>query len=168
MRGHRAPASHDGRNHRFPVVGMRRARRGARGRGKAVAGIILAVSAFLITLATQALFAAAINGVSESIDSSVSANQALDDALKVTLGPASSDGFMTTVPVTVKNTADKKITGGSIQIQAVDKKGTVVDDAYVSVPALKAGQSGTDKAMFTKNLPAGTKFVITEKDAYDW
>lgn len=143
------------------IAGIVRARRGAPGHGKAVAGVILSIAAFAITLGTQALMGAAIDSIDESIN-------APDNALAVTIGDPQSDSFATTVPVKIKNKSEEAITGGSVTVQAQDSDGTVIGDAYVSVPALEAGQSGKEEALFTEDLPADATFVVVEQDAWNF
>lgn len=131
------------------LVGTKKGKR--RGKGLAITAIILSVLAFVIVLASQALYSSAINSVSKDVNKSldkISGNataEILGKDVEVTLGTFSAvEGdyslVTTKLPVTVKNklTEAKSYT---IKIEGVDAKGTRIAEDTVYVDKLGAGQS---------------------------
>lgn len=143
----------------FGIVGIVNIRKGKSRGGKiAVSAIVISALAFIIVLASQAMYSAALNEASKSLDQvSQSANETLDKAtgnktdellkndVSVDLGGfnASQDeyGFNTTyLPVTVTNKLDAA-KSYAIQVEAVDAQGKRIADDYVYANDLGARQS---------------------------
>lgn len=172
----------------FGIVGLIRARKGAARRGLAIATIIIAVLSGIGVLASQAIYGAAIDEVSESLDE---ATQELDESIDRMDGNATEDilandlsveieafdgeadeyGLVTSkLPVTLTNTADD-VHSYNVQIEAIDASGARIGDDYASTSELGSGQSESfDLFQFVSEdeLPAlqDAEFRIVEVQQY--
>lgn len=109
-------------------------------RGKAIAGLILGVLAIFITLSLQSEWG---NELDKNFGNST--EEVLAEDVNVTLGSfvAATDKYGLTdtkLVVTVKNITDEQ-KSYSFHIEAVDTEGKRIDDDYVYVNDLSAGQS---------------------------
>lgn len=109
-------------------------------RGKAIAGLILGVLAIFITLSLQSEWG---NELDKNFGNST--EEVLAEDVNVTLGSfvATTDEYGLTdtkLVVTVKNITDEQ-KSYSFHIEAVDTEGKRIDDDYVYVNDLSAGQS---------------------------
>lgn len=109
-------------------------------RGKAIAGLILGVLAIFITLSLQSEWG---NELDKNFGNST--EEVLAEDVNVTLGSfvATTDKYGLTdtkLVVTVKNITDEQ-KSYSFHIEAVDTEGKRIDDDYVYVNDLSAGQS---------------------------
>jgi uncharacterized membrane protein len=143
----------------FSIIGIVGTKAGRRsGRGMAIAGLVLGIIAVVGVLGTQAMYGAALDNASKSLDSAAaSASDSLDrmsgDATDDLLGKeitvdlgqfsATKDQYgltETTLPVHVVNLASEPHTY-SVQIEAVDASGNRVTDDTLMVNNLGAGQA---------------------------
>ena len=124
------------------------------GKGIAIAGTVISVLAFVIVLAAQSMYGTAIDKASESVQDTTSkaSGDATEELLKTdvdvtfaeykvdskTYGSYTSNTGALTVTVTNK-AADAK--SYNIQVEAVDASGNRIQDGYVAVNSLGAGQS---------------------------
>lgn len=109
-------------------------------RGKAIVGLILGVLAIFITLSLQSEWG---NELDKNFGNST--EEVLAEDVNVTLGSfvATTDEYGLTdtkLVVTVKNITDEQ-KSYSFHIEAVDTEGKRIDDDYVYVNDLSAGQS---------------------------
>ncbi|MCI8468218.1 MAG: DUF4190 domain-containing protein [Eggerthellaceae bacterium] len=167
-------------------------RGGRRGKGLAIAGIILAVVSGAVVLGTQALYSAALDKAVDEANAAMDeaaaeANASLDrmtgaatdevlaNDVDVVIGAFSveegSYGLTdTSLPVTLTNTSDETATF-NIHIEAVGADGSRIDDAYVMASDLRPGQT-QDFEVFTyvptdklEAMQAAT-FEIVEASVY--
>ena len=117
------------------------------GKGKAIAAIIIGILAIVITINSQKALSDAIQDVSKELDKMAgnSTEEILKNDADVVLGKFESKkdkyGITSTklsVKVTNKTSEKKSFT---IHIEAVDEKGTRIDDGYVYASELNAGQT---------------------------
>lgn len=96
-----------------------------------------------------------------SVSQGLGANDATADV--VFSGPAAAPDAIgiTYLPVTVTNHSEKR-SNYSIEIAANAVDGNRVDFTYVAVMSLDPGQTTTEQAMFTEDLPAGTTFHVIQ------
>lgn len=148
----------------FGIVGLVKIKKGRRkGSGLAISSIVISALAFVIVLASQAMYGAVLDGASKAADKAAAeASSTLDKAsgnstdellkndVTVKLGTfkvgQDQYGMETTeLPVTVtnRNAATKSY---SVQIEAVDSKGNRIADDTVYANDLKSGQSQSFKA----------------------
>lgn len=126
----------------FGVYGLMRIKKGKRSGNKiAISSIIISIVAFVIVLASQAMYGAALDEASKAVDESVSeatggnTDDVLKNSVDVKLGKYSAKadqyGIMSTeLPVTVSNKLDEK-KSYTIHVEAVDKDGKRIADDYV-------------------------------------
>lgn len=117
------------------------------GKGKAIAGLILAILAVVITLNAQKTTADALDAVSQELDKATggSTEEVLQNYVDVEIGDfeTSTDEYgITETKMTVKVTNKTKETNSfSIQVEAVDANGNRINQDYVYANNLTAGQS---------------------------
>lgn len=127
-----------------------------RGKGLAITTVVLSVLAFVIVMATQSMYGAAIDKVSDDVNESIedttgdNTEELLGRDVLVDVGTfqSSTDQYglnTTSLPVKVTNKLSEK-TSYNIQIEAVDSNGSRIADDYVLANDLGAGQSQDFKA----------------------
>lgn len=146
------------------IVGLVKIKKGKRkGSGLAISSIVISTLAFVVVLASQAMYGAVLDEASKAADKAAaeassdldkatgnSTDELLKNDVTVKLGAfkASQDQYgidSTELPVTVTNkNADKK--SYSVQVEAVDNKGNRIVDDTVYANDLKSGQSQSFKA----------------------
>lgn len=136
----------------FGTVGLVKVKKGKRtGKSVAIASIAISLIAFVIVLASQSMYGAAIDEVSKSVDESVkeatggSTDEVLKNNVDVVLGEYATAtdeyGMVTTeLPVSVTNKLDEK-KSFSIQIEAVDTAGNRIAEDYINANDLGPKQS---------------------------
>lgn len=141
----------------FGIVGIVQTKKGKRkGRGLAIAAVILSIICFAVVLVSQQIYGSVLDKASESINESVnkSSGKATNELLKtdvnVKIGQfeATKDEFginSTKLPVSVTN-KNSATMSYSIKIEAVDGAGSRVGEDTVYVDKLGAGQSQTFEA----------------------
>jgi hypothetical protein len=140
----------------FGIVGLVRTKNEKKkGRGLAIAAIVLAVIAFIVVLASQKIYSDALtqtsNEINDSLDKSTGkkTDEILGKEVNVDLGEfeATQGEFMTEtklpVKVTNKNSEAKSY---SIQIEAVDDSGSRIAEETVYANSLAPNQSQDFKA----------------------
>lgn len=117
-----------------------------------IASIIIVIIAFFVASTMNSATTTAIKETSKELDKITgdSTEEVLKEDVNVTLGDLKINqdeyGFYDTVmEVTIKNITDKK-KSYSFHIEAVDSEGQRIDDAYVIVNDLGAGQTTVEKA----------------------
>lgn len=147
------------------------------GKGKAIVATILGILSIVITLMMQSAASNAIDEAGKELDKMTgdSTEEVLKKDINVTLGDfvATTDEYglsETKLVVKVKNITDKK-KSYSIHVEAINSEGKRIDDDYVSVDNLDAGQT-QDFEIFTlvdsdkiESLKKAT-FKIVEVSAY--
>lgn len=151
------------------------------GKGIAIAGTIVSVVAIVVVLATQSMYGKALDSASESLNKATGSatEEILNKDVTVDFGTytvnakdygsgvTSKEGYLA---VTVKNlTSESK--SYSIQMEAVDASGNRIEDGYVYVNNLAAGQSKTENVFqgFTDESISkfdGATFKIVKASQY--
>lgn len=147
------------------------------GKGKAIVATILGILSIVITLMMQSAASAVIDEVDKELDKMTgdSTEEVLKKDINVTLGDfaVTTDEYglsETKLVVKVKNITNEK-KSYLIHVEAVDSEGKRIEDDYVSVDNLDAGQT-QDFEIFTlvdsdkiESLKKAT-FKIVEVSAY--
>lgn len=126
--------------------------------------VILAVFAGCVAIVGGAVDEASKSvGSSEpgSVSQGLGANDATADVMFSGAAAAPDAIGIVYLPVTVTNHSEKR-SDYSIEIAADAADGSRVDFAYVLVMSLDPGQTTTEQAMFTEDLPAGTAFHVIQ------
>ena len=136
------------------IVSISKSKGAKGGKGLAIAGTIVSVVAIVVVLATQSMYGKALDSASESVDKATgnATEEILNKDVTVDFGAYTIDtkdhGYGVTskegyLAVTVKNlTSESK--SYSIQMEAVDASGNRIEDGYIAVNSLGAGQSKTE------------------------
>lgn len=142
----------------FALVQISRGR--ARGRGLAIAGIILGLVSVVVSILVNVLAYRAVDAFVSDVSSSLSSDPTGGTAGEATSGPGVSSGEgaevslgtpsgsarMSSVPVTVTNTSDEQATF-TVLVDAVTD-GTVVQTSPAVAAALEPGATTTSTATF--------------------
>lgn len=142
------------------IPGLLKALKSNIGKVKAIVGIALAALALVLGFAVNS---AAVSAVDEAIDEIDTAISAIDK-VEVTFGTAKTDALgLTEVPVTILNTSDETVSPMlSIAAESADGKTKYASTAVI-VSDLAPGQTAKETASFLEKVPAGAKFVVTDK-----
>ena len=116
------------------------------GKGKVIASIILGIVAVIITINSQQAISDALDEASKELDQMTgnSTEEILENYVEVTLGEfeVKKGEYVTDTKLTVKvKNKASEIKSFEIQVEAVDKEGSRIDQDYIYANDLKAGQS---------------------------
>ncbi len=129
----------------FAIVGVVATRRGKkRGKGMAVASVVLNVAALAIVLATQSMFSAAIDDAmvsTEEVAGAASEPTASTAEEKYTIEGETmvSDSYSTKIAGTLTNNTDKEIGYLQLSYTLYDADGAQLGSAFANVSNLEAG-----------------------------
>ena len=140
------------------IPGLIKANRVAKGKGQAIAGLVLAIVSgvgfFIVNAATVSAIDSTVTEINDVLDAT--------DEIDVTFGEASYDGFTTSVAVTVVNTSDEA-RSFIISVNASSPDGTTVyDSTTIATPTLAPGQTYQDEALFLDELPADAILSVSD------
>lgn len=117
------------------------------GTGKAVAGLVIAIIAIVVTIQSQKVLSDGINTISNSIDKATGASteEVLKNDVEVSLGnfEATTDEYgitNTKLVATVKNKLSES-KSFNIHVEAVDSNGNRIAEDYIYANNLGAGQT---------------------------
>lgn len=145
------------------VLALLWVRKGAGGKGIALAGLVVCVLAAAVSILLSTVFVTAINDATDQPAQAVQEQQ--PDPVLITLGAPRWDGSGTTVRARVANTSAQPVNGGMFTVQAVARNGTVVDQTTGAVPTLPAGEAAPVQVVFVKRIPAGATISVTDVSA---
>lgn len=150
----------------FAIAGVVATRRGKkRGKGMAIASVVLNVLALVIVLATQSMFGAALDEATVSTDDVAGAS--VEDAVeaaseeKYTIeGEAmTANEFSTTISGTLTNNTDKNISYLQLSYTLYDADGAQLGSAFANVSNLEAGGVWKFEAVSTESDAATYKLA---------